>query len=149
MVDALRETWRVLAADGTLLDLRPLSSRCDIEVVTSAHAVPLGEVDATGYLADDMAADRAAHQVVEAGWFVPCRETFFGVEFYWDTVAEMKSFMEQSKRMGEVRPSYADLDKAFRELSEAASGGGRLRCRRPTMLAAYRKAASDDGDPDA
>ncbi len=140
MVDALRETRRVLAANGTLLDLRPLSVRCDIEVVTPVHEVPIGEVDATGYMADDLAADRAARQAVEAGWFVPRRETVFDFEFYWDTVAEMKSFMEQSERMGDVRPSYADLDKAFRELSAAAAGGGRLRCRRPTMLAACRRA---------
>ncbi len=148
MVDALRETRRVLTASGTLLDLRPLSARCEIEAVTLVHERRIGEVDATGYMADDLAADRAAHKVVEAGWFVPWREKFFDVEFYWDTVAEMKSFMEQSERMGDARPSYADMDRAFRELKAAASGGGRLRCRRPTMLAAYHKAASDDDELD-
>ena len=141
MVHALCETWRVLAPRGTLLDLRPLSAACPIDVLTVEDEIKVGEVDATGYSVDDAAADRAVRNVVDDGWFVPYEETRFDFEFYWNTVAEMKSFIEQSERMSRVCPSYADLERSLTDLSAAHGGKARLRCRRPTMLAVYGKAA--------
>lgn len=147
MVHALQETWRVLAVNGTLLDLRPLSSKCPIELVTPHEEVQVGEVDAFGAATDDVAADRAIRQVVEDGSFVPGRDAHFNFEFYWDTVGEMKTFMEASRRMTHVVPSYADLEKAHRDVSAGAEGPVRLRCRRPMMLAIYRKAILRPLDP--
>ena len=79
-------------------------------------------------------------RVVEDGWFIPCREGHFEFDFYWDTVGEMRSFMEGSRRIGDVTPSYADLEKIHRDLTSGAEGRVRLRCRRPMLLAVYRKA---------
>ena len=59
MVHALHEIWRVLAGNGTLGDLRPLSCQCPIELVTPSGVVHVGEADATGMAADDDASDRA------------------------------------------------------------------------------------------
>ena len=140
MVNALRETWRVLAANGMLVDLRPLSSKCPIEVVTPKEAIQIGEVDAYGAAEDDAAADSATRQAVEDGWYAPLGDTHFLFDFYWDTVSEMASFMEGSMRMKVVTPSYSELEKISRELNTGAENRTRLRCRRSMMLAVYRKA---------
>ena len=140
MVHALHEIWRVLATSGTLVDLRPLPSQCPIEIVTPGTIVQVGEVDASGTAADDDAADRAIGDVVGGGWFVPRRNTQFEFDFYWDSVEEMASFMDASKRMKHVIPSYANLEKDRRKLSAREQGRVRFRCRRRTMLAVYDKA---------
>lgn len=147
MVDALQEIWRALATDGTLIDLRPVPSQCPIEVVTPGTIVQVGEVDASGMAADDKAADRAIRNAVEHGWFIPRRDTRFDFDFYWDSVHEMASFIDGSRRMKQAVPSYADLEKVHRDLSARAHGTVRLRCRRRTMLAVYSKASIDTVDP--
>ena len=139
MVHALHGIWRVLAACGTLVDLRPLSSQCSIETVSADTVVQIGEVDGTGMVADDAAADEAIREVVDHGWFVLRRETRFDFEFYWDSVAEMSSFLKASKRMKQVVPSYAELEQVHRDLSAQHGAGVRLRCRRRTLLVAYER----------
>ena len=141
MVHALHGIWQVLRADGTLVDLRPLSGPCPLEGVRSDAVVRLGEIDASGMAADDAAADRAMQEAVDAGWFVTDRRTEFDFAFYWDSIQEMASFLDESKRMS-VLPSYADLEKGYRDLGGEELGPVRLRCRRRTMLAVYRKARS-------
>jgi hypothetical protein len=140
MVHALYGIWRVLAGSGTLVDLRPLPMQCPVEAVTSDSVVQIGEVDATGMIADDAAADRAIRDVVEHGSFVPCRDIRFDFDFYWNSVPELASFIEGSKRMKQVVPSYAELEEVHRELSERSRAKVRLRCRRRTLLAVYAKA---------
>jgi len=140
MVDALEEIWRSLASGGTLVDLRPVSSLCPIEVVTSEKVIQVGEADGTGMAADDAAADRAVGDVVERGWLVPGRRLQFSFDFYWDGIGEMESFVADSVRMKNVAPPFADLEKAVRELDETEPYRTRIRCRRETMLAVYRKA---------
>ena len=57
-----------------------------------------------------------------------------------DDVREMASFLEGSRRMGPVTPSYADLERIHGDLNANAGGSARLRCRRRMMLAVYDKA---------
>ena len=143
MVDALRETWRVLSAHGILVDLRPLpSSACPVEVVTPQEVVQVGEVDASGTVADDVAADRAVAQVVQDGRYLLRKDTRFEFEFSWDSVSEMASFMDGSRRMRHVSPSYADLEKVHREWRARAGGRVRLRYWRTMLLAVYQKATN-------
>ena len=143
MVDALREIWRILSAQGILVDLRPLpSSACPVEVVTPDEVVEVGEIDASGIVADDVAADRAAAQVVQDGRYLLRKDTRFEFEFSWDTVGEMASFMEESRRMKQVTPSYAALEKVHHEWRVKAGGRVRLRYWRTMMLAVYQKSES-------
>lgn len=140
MVHALHEIWRVLVGNGSLVDLRPLSCQCPIELVTPSGVVHVGEADATGMAADDDASDRAIRGIVEQGRFVPREDMQFDFDFYWDSVQELTSFIEANTRMKHVRPSYADLEKVYREVSAGGREGARVRCRRRTMLKAYQKA---------
>ena len=139
MVDALSEICRTLAVGGTLVDLRPVSTNCPIELVSRGKVLPVGEADATGMAADDEAADSAVGKAVERRWFVPGRETRFNFDFYWDRVDEFASFADGSRRIKRVVPSFAELEKIHRGLSSKAKDPVRLRCRRATMLAVYSK----------
>ncbi len=139
MVDALGGIWRVLATGGTLVDLRPVPSKCPIEVVTPEKITQVGEADASGMAADDAAADRAIGDAVERGWLLARRRVQFNFDFYWDSVREMATFIADSVRMKNVDPPVAELEKAVRELAARAKGRTRVRCRRATMLAVYRK----------
>lgn len=140
MVHALRGLERVLEEHGTLVDIRPLSSRCPLEAVSAEALVQIGEVDARGMMADDAAADDAIRQSVDYGWFVPLRKTTFDFAFYWDNVAEMASALDERRRTKQVVPSYVDLERAHRDLCARHGAGVRLRCRTPTLLAVYEKA---------
>lgn len=143
MVDALREAWRVLEGEGILIDLRPLASRqCRVEIVTPGKAIPLGEVDASGSASDDAAADRAAARMVEEGWFLPRETVRFEIEFSWDTVAEMASFMAESRRMLQIRPSFAEIGEKYRAWRAKTRGRVRLRYWRTMLLATYQKVAA-------
>lgn len=138
MVHALSEALRVLTSGGVLLDARPLTSTCPLEIVTPAGAaLRVGEIEATGDVADDLAADRAIHRAVVNGRLQRVREDFFEVDFYWNSVADMRAFTERSKRTAAVRPDYEELETL---LARPRGGGGepRLRSGRPTMLAVYR-----------
>ncbi len=140
MVDALYEVRRTLASEGTLVDLRPVSGHCAIDVVTPGATLHVGEVDATGMADDDDKANRAIAKAVERRWFVPRRHRLFDFDFYWDTADEMASFMDGSRRMKQVDPPYSQLEKIRLELSGRASSSARFRCRRRTMLSVYSKA---------
>ncbi len=93
MVDALGGIWRILATGGTLVDLRPVPSKCPIELVTPDKITQVGEADASGIVADDEAADRAIGDAVERGWFLLRRRFQFNFDFYWDSVHEMATFI--------------------------------------------------------
>jgi hypothetical protein len=140
MVHALRALWRVLAERGTLVDVRPLSARCPLEAVSADALVQIGELDAAGMMADDAAADDAIRQSIDEGWFVSLRKTTFDFAYYWDSVAEMTSMLSGRKRTKQITPSPADLERSYEELIARHSGGIRLRCRTPMLLAVYEKA---------
>jgi hypothetical protein len=143
MVDALRESWRVLSANGVVMDLRPLALTArPVEVVTEEEAIQVGELDDAGTVADDVAADRAVAQVVQEGWLLLREDARFDFDFYWDTVGEMASFIEDSRRMKLVSPSYEDLERIQREWCAKAGGRVRLRYSRTMMLAVYQKATN-------
>lgn len=139
MVDALRQAWNVLVEDGALLDLRPVSSNYPIEVLTAAGMFPVGEFDGYGVAVLDAAANRSVQRAVDDGWFVPRQHVSFEIEFRWPTIDAMAAFMEESRRVTCVIPSLAEVDRAYHELCAGAAEGVCLRCRRPMMLATYRK----------
>jgi hypothetical protein len=94
MVHALSEIRRVLVPNGTLLDLRPISDRWPIEVVSARGVREIARFqDLPIGLADDQAANRAMDYVAEKGWFVRDEETFFPYTYAWDTPSEMEEWL--------------------------------------------------------
>ena len=141
MVHALHEARLVLRNGGTLVDLRPFACKPSIEVVTSEEAVAVGTLDDSASIHDDVAADHAMNQVIESGWFIPSRETVFEMERYWDSVKEMKAFLDTRRHKIYVSPAYAELEKIHLNRSDRARGMARLRCRQPAKLAVLMKPA--------
>jgi hypothetical protein len=142
MVDALQEVCRVVVPGGIVVDLRPMSARYRLEVVTDAVATAVAEIEAYEAQDDDNAADAAVRHAVSQGWLLPGGGIQFDFEFYWDTVVEMKAFAETSRRMRRGGLDYAELEEQRRRLSGAAERAACFRCHRPMMLKHYRKPVS-------
>ena len=137
MVDALRETCRVLADGGALLDLRPIASPSPIEIVTCEGVTRAGEIDGSPGLADDVASDRALLQVREEGAIHPLREERFIVQFYWDSLDGMVDHVASYWKRRHVSPSESDLEPARCAL-RAAGPEARVRSSKQCSLTLYR-----------
>ena len=132
MVDALKESARVLVQGGTLLDLRPISGKNPIDVVTAASATAVVELDAFGAAADDMVADGAVRHALAEGWLLLKETSHFDFELYWDSVEEMESSLRQSRRLRDAKVDYPALETRLRERS--VEGHARICCHRTMML---------------
>ena len=117
-----------------MVDLRPMSARYRLEVVTDAVATAVAEIEAYEAQDDDNAADAAVQHAMSSGWLLPGGGVQFDFEFYWDTVVEMKAFAETSRRMRRTGLDYAPLEEQRRGLSRAAEPAARFRCHRPMIL---------------
>lgn len=142
MVDALHNIWLSLSRRAILIDLRPVSGTYPIEAITPDATLQIGEVDASGMAADDAAADRAMQEAVDRGWFTLRRTEQFDFAFWWDTVPELTSFLDGSRRAKAVTPSHATLEATHRRLSAETAGPVRLRWPRRTALSSYAKAVA-------
>ena len=142
MVDALEEAYRVMVPGGILVDLRPISARYRLEVVTDAATTAVADVEAYGVQDDDDAADAAVEHVVSRGRLLPGGRVQFDFEFYWDTVVEMKAFAEASRRMRQAGLDFGELEERRRGLSGGTERAARFLCHRPTILNTYRKPVS-------
>lgn len=132
MVDALKESARVLVQGGTLLDLRPISGKNPIDVVTAASVTAVVELDTFGAAADDIAANDAVRHALTKGWFLLKETSHFDFELYWDSVEEMESSLRQSRRLRDARIDHARLESRLRERS--VEGPARICCHRTMML---------------
>jgi hypothetical protein len=95
MVHALREIRRVLVKDGIMIDLRPVLDRWPIEVSSSRGIQKTGHFqDASGGLADDVAANQTIALAEHEGWFKRQAEEFFSYIYSWDTPREMEEWIE-------------------------------------------------------
>ena len=136
MVDALRETLRVLKPEGLLLDLRPQASNIPLDVIRDGNAKPVFRLDGSPGLPDDVASDNAVQRLVDEGAFTPVEESSFLFRNYWDTVDEMcVDATETWSRY--VVPETDDLDTTRREL-DAAGPGACIGTTKRIWLSIYR-----------
>ena len=139
MVHALLESWRVLALEGKLIDLRPVHSNPAVEVITAgSHFVP-GHLDDEADAAEDMAADEAMVEVVRRGYFAPQMQDTFKFAVYWDTLEDLLEYADRKWR-DTMLP--ADVREQARRHIAGIDGRYRI-CIRDTMhIAVYRKQES-------
>jgi hypothetical protein len=124
MVHALGEIWRTLRPGGLLVDLRPFLPFRPLEVVGPEGTESLGRLDGAPFDADDVAADASIAEVSRRGWFRLETADSFYFSFYWDSIGELESFLEDWTTMAELSPAMAA--RAGRAL-QAAPAGTRLR----------------------
>ena len=97
MVHALEQTWRVLKADGILIDLRPRHTGQIIEVVRNTTSDVITCYDDAYREARDFASDEAIEMVVNAGLFQRVRRVYFEyVKQYESGTALMDYFMAKN-----------------------------------------------------
>jgi hypothetical protein len=137
MVDALRESRRVLTSRGILVDVRPVTAPMVVEVVIATRAIWATEVNSYGGSEDDAATDAAVQHALSHDWFVFERRRPFDFEIYCDTAADLKSYAQMNRRIQEAEIPYEMLEVRRSELTDGSAG--RLRCRRPWMLSKYRR----------
>jgi hypothetical protein len=137
MVNALRESRRVLAERGVLIDLRPLVAPIVVEVIVAAQTTWTKEVASYSAPDDVAAADAAVQSAISSDWFVFEKSIPFDFEIFCDTAAELSDYAKARKLHGEEIP-YDELESRRAELG-AQEQAPRLRCRRPWMLSIYRK----------
>lgn len=138
MVHALGEIHRVLAPDGVLIDLRPLCDRWSVEVVSARETHVTGYVtDLPLGLADDAAANRAMAQAEANGWFTREKETFFPLNYLWDTASDMEKWIDEEWE------NFIGLDEETRRATRSAWALGdadsRVRVRVKMLITRWKK----------
>lgn len=139
MVHALGEIHRVLAPGGTLIDLRPLCDRWQIEVFSGRETRPTGRVtDLPLGLEDDEAANQAMREADAKGWFLREREEFFPIHYVWDTASDMEKWID------EEWANFIGLDEGARRATRSAWALGdadsRVRVRVKMLITKWRRA---------
>lgn len=137
MVHALKEIWRVLVPDGIMVDLRPLSGQLPLEIVADGQAKVAGLVDDSEEIPNDIAASKSLARVAQQGWFIREREEAFDYSLYWDTIDEMKAYMEENWDPTPVMPETVAADA--RRLLASSGDGARARLRMNVLISRYRK----------
>lgn len=114
MVHALDEIRRVLAPNGVLIDLRPISDRWSVEVFSAREIRETGSImDTSSAVADDKAADQAIATAEANGWFKRQDETFFPIHYVWDTASDMETWIAEEWE-------YYELDEATKHATRSA-----------------------------
>lgn len=138
MVHALREVERVLAADGLLIDLRPLLDRWPAEVAWDSGSQEAGRAsDLAAPISDDAAANGAMEALASTGGFRRERQETFSLFYYWDTPGEMQQYIEE-----EWNDVIAVEDSVWGNLRSMWAGAGaeaRVRMRMKMLITRYRK----------
>lgn len=95
MVHALSEIRRVLVPDGIMIDLRPVSGRWPLEVISISAVRGTGHVqDLDPCIRDDEAANRSMARAEQQRWFIREAEDFFPFTYSWDTPSEMEEWID-------------------------------------------------------
>jgi hypothetical protein len=138
MVHALEDVWRVLIPGGILLDLRPFSSNPPLEVIDADGIVlPVGRLDDTPGMTEDVAANDAIGRLTRDGLFAQERNGSFPLSSNWDTLDELlahaSTFWVGSMNLTD------DVVERARSLMQGAGEGARLRLWMHMVIARYRK----------
>jgi hypothetical protein len=138
MVHALHEIRRVLRLDGILIDMRPISDRWPVEIVSERATQQTGRVqDLPEGLADDEAANQSITQAAEKGWFVREQEEFFPFYYSWDSPNEMEEYI------AEEWDDFIGLDEATMQATRSAwataDADARVRVRMKVMITRWKK----------
>jgi hypothetical protein len=117
MVHALKEAWRVLVAQGIMMDIRPLSIDTPLEVVYGEQRELAGKVDMSPGLKYDIAADQAISTVLKDGIYKELNIEYFDYVYYWKTFHGMMADFEERWK-DEIILSKEVIEKAKRLYKE-------------------------------
>lgn len=138
MVHALAEIYRVLAPGGILIDVRPISDRWPIQVVSARGIQETGRFrDLPLWLGDDEAANRAIAQAAENGWFIRDQEAFFPYAYSWDTPSEMEEWLNEE--WSESLELDDEVKRATRSAWAVSDADSRVRVNVKMLITKWKK----------
>lgn len=137
MVHALEEATRVLAREGQLIDLRPISVDSRLEILSGEAVQAAGVIDFSPGLSEDEAADKAVATLVRRDDLIPVGSRQFEHAYYWDDLPSMKAYVEDRWSDSAVIPDR--VFKKAEELIRKSLRPTRIRVRLVVSLATYRK----------
>lgn len=136
MVHALKEIWRVLRPDGSLIDLRPQVGNPPLEILAGEQELLAGLIDASLDAPDFTAATESLAWAVREGWFVSERDESFDYALYWDTLDQMETYIKELwTRVCVPEAVLAEARRLIANSDEKA----RVRVRRHIIISRYRK----------
>ncbi|MFN2143437.1 MAG: hypothetical protein ACK2U5_23355 [Candidatus Promineifilaceae bacterium] len=137
MVDALLESWRVLVADGIMIDLRPYHTNPALEIITANGTFVPGYIDDSGSVADDIASDNAIAEMVRQGRFARVSHDSFRFANYWDTLDGLLAYADERWRDFACIPPF--VVEAARLCVASAGSHYQVRVPRAIHIAVYKK----------
>lgn len=137
MVHALDEIRRVLMPGGILIDIRPLSDRWPVEVVSARGFQETGRVDDSPEpLHADVASNKAMQEVEARGWFRREQQELFPFFYSWDTPSEMETFVAED--WSDFIELSDDVKKATRSAWAIGEADSRVRVRVKISITRWR-----------
>ena len=138
MVHALSEIRRVLAPNGILIDLRPMSEGRTVEVISARGTQEMGIATVLPCEMDDNdAANQAIATAESNGWFIHEQEEFFPIYYVWDTPKEMEEYIDTEWN------GFIELDNKVKHATRSAwvlgDGDTRVRVRVKMLITKWRK----------
>lgn len=136
MVHALEEVWRVIEADGWLIDIRPVSSNPPLDIILKDEVQSAGEIDDSASVLDDDLANDALEIVFGRGDYVKERVERFTLSSYWETVEGLTSYAEENWETTKIPETTLANAKKMIEQSE---GKPKIRLTYTMLIGRYRK----------
>ncbi len=137
MVHALKECWRVLIPGGKLVDLHPRPTDGAVYVVSESEAALAGQLDTSPFIPDYTATNESLAQVERERWFALESNAMFDSFWYWDSVGEMQSHVEERWTSTVIVPE--GIWERAERLTEKSDEEARMRYRDEVLIARYRK----------
>lgn len=135
MVHALSEIRRVLTPGGYLIDLRPYIPMPPIEIISGDEIFPAGFFDDSHDIPDYLAANAAVEHMTANGLFSREQSGIFELYTYWDTITELKTYMDTGATSILPPETLATIEQLLSRLGPTA----RIRERLYMTIARYRK----------
>ncbi|OGN92812.1 MAG: hypothetical protein A2Y88_11170 [Chloroflexi bacterium RBG_13_48_10] len=95
MVHALKETHRIVASQGIIIDVRPLSVDVPLEIIFQGGRESAGMIDMSPDRDLDIAADRAIESVLSEHLYCELSVDYFDFAYYWKTIKGMKDDLDE------------------------------------------------------
>jgi len=98
MVHALENTWRLLRANGRLIDIHPLEDPPPIEVRLADEVILAGWLRETNDYIEYVQADEALSEVIDRGLFsLKRRDTFMHI-IHAETIWALRDYLAENQR---------------------------------------------------
>ncbi len=136
MVHALRECYRVLKPNGTLIDLRPAQIHRRVGVVQNGRWRELETMSET--FEDERAADRAIAHVAREKLFRRTQRAQFEIKRYMDTLQDFRQWLDEFIEFTRLNHRPTVWEKVEREFA-GRKGDAQIVVRGPLVLSVFRK----------